>query len=83
MATADDKNVKVEALHSEMKNDAASVTSSVDQEQGEGFQQPFVKSEAEKKLVRKITYTIMPLVSWIIIVQVGFYNKHILPQADH
>ncbi|KAI7859540.1 major facilitator superfamily domain-containing protein [Circinella umbellata] len=42
---------------------------SVDQEKGGGFQQPFVKSEAEKRLVRKITFTIMPLVCWIIIVQ--------------
>ncbi|KAI8148204.1 major facilitator superfamily domain-containing protein [Fennellomyces sp. T-0311] len=68
MSTSDEKQIKVETLHSEVKNDAASAIS-LDQEKGAGFQQPFVKSEAEKKLVRKITYTIMPLVSWIIIVQ--------------
>ena len=67
----DEKN---DAIHTEVKNnggnsDTTSVTS-VDQEKGEGFQQSFVKSEAEKRLVRKITFTIMPLICWIIIVQV-------------
>ena len=65
---------KVDTIHTEVKqngdnSDATSVMS-VDQEKGGGFQQPFVKSEAEKRLVRKITFTIMPLVCWIIIVQV-------------
>ena len=63
-----------DAIHAEVKknggtSDTTSVAS-VDHEKGEGFQQQFVKSEAEKRLVRKITFTIMPLVCWIIIVQV-------------
>lgn len=53
------------------KSDSASATTTSDPEKNNnGFQQPYVKSPAEKALVRKITYTIMPLVSWIIIVQV-------------
>ncbi|KAI9246094.1 major facilitator superfamily domain-containing protein [Phascolomyces articulosus] len=63
---------KTDAIHTEVKNGSNSDTASgisVDNEKGDGFQKPFVKSEAEERLVRKITYTIMPLVCWIIIVQ--------------
>ncbi|KAI8148208.1 major facilitator superfamily domain-containing protein [Fennellomyces sp. T-0311] len=41
----------------------------MDMEKGNGFQKPFVKSEAEKKLVRKISFTLIPFVAWILMLQ--------------
>lgn len=38
-----------------------------------GFQQPFQKSKAEKKLLRKIDFTFLPLVICIVMVQVCMY----------
>ncbi|KAI8150315.1 major facilitator superfamily domain-containing protein [Fennellomyces sp. T-0311] len=40
-----------------------------DTEKGNGFQEPFVKSKAEKKLVRKIAFTLIPVVAWILMLQ--------------
>lgn len=57
-----------------VKLDAKSSTQSslsVDEEKGANVISSKT-SQAEKALVRKITFTIMPLVSWIIIVQVCF-----------
>ena len=59
--------------------DIASIESSngggVDTEKGNGFREPFVKSEAEKKLVRKIAFTLMPFVCWILMLQVCIINS--------
>ncbi|KAI8149257.1 major facilitator superfamily domain-containing protein [Fennellomyces sp. T-0311] len=44
-------------------------SSSTDAAEKGGFQQRYVKSEAEKKLVRKISYTFLPLTTAIIMVQ--------------
>ncbi|KAI9499362.1 major facilitator superfamily domain-containing protein [Zychaea mexicana] len=53
--------------------DAASSDSSDgvenDEEKAKGFRKPYVKSEAEKKLVRKIACTLMPFVAWILMLQ--------------
>lgn len=35
---------------------------------------PFVQSEAEKKLVKKINYTFMPFVCLLLFIQVSTYN---------
>ncbi|KAI8145665.1 major facilitator superfamily domain-containing protein [Fennellomyces sp. T-0311] len=40
-----------------------------DAEKANGFQQPFVKSDAEKTLVRKIALTLMPLIAWTLMLQ--------------
>lgn len=54
----------------EQKLDTVSQASSIDQEKGGSFEKPFVKSEAEKRFVRKITFTVMPFVAWILMLQV-------------
>ncbi|KAI9250906.1 major facilitator superfamily domain-containing protein [Phascolomyces articulosus] len=40
-----------------------------DPEKANGFREPFVKSSEEKKLVRKIQFTLMPFVCWILMLQ--------------
>ena len=47
-----------------------STASVADMEKGNGFQEPFVKSETEKKFVRKISYTLVPFVIGILMLQV-------------
>lgn len=59
---------KIEALHTKTSTQSSLST---DEEKG-GNAISDKRAQAEKALVRKITFTIMPLVSWIIIVQVRF-----------
>ncbi|KAG2218807.1 hypothetical protein INT45_005454 [Circinella minor] len=69
--------ILTETKHTENKafdrDSSASLESShdgvLDTEKGNGFREPFVKSEAEKKLVRKIAFTLMPFVCWILMLQ--------------
>ncbi|KAI8149253.1 major facilitator superfamily domain-containing protein [Fennellomyces sp. T-0311] len=64
MVRSEDKEDKdiVHADTSASDHDSADATE-------KGFQDPFVKTEAEKKLVRKISWTFLPLVTLIVMVQ--------------
>ncbi|KAG2224263.1 hypothetical protein INT45_000294 [Circinella minor] len=50
-------------------NKSSNIGGDIDTEKANGFRKPFVKSEAEKKLVKKIQFTLMPFVCWILILQ--------------
>ena len=51
-------------------NESVNGAGDTDTEKANSFQKPFVKSEAEKRLVKKIQFTLMPFVIWILILQV-------------
>ena len=47
------------------------------EEKGSGFQVPYTQSPAEKKLLRKIGYTFLPIVTLIVMVQVRYYYSYL------
>ncbi|CDH56181.1 mfs allantoate transporter [Lichtheimia corymbifera JMRC:FSU:9682] len=63
---------KIETEHTEhsIKYDPESATSLSDPEKSSNkIQEPFVKSPEEKKLVRKITFTLMPFIAFVCMLQ--------------
>lgn len=65
---------KIETEHTEhsIKYDPESATSLSDPEKNSNkIQEPFVKSPEEKKLVRKITFTLMPFIAFVCMLQVA------------
>lgn len=47
------------------------------EEKGSEFQVPYTQSPAEKKLLRKIGYTFLPIVTLIVMVQVRYYCSYL------
>lgn len=47
------------------------------------IQMPYVKTPEEKRLLRKISYTFLPLVTWIVMVQVQDIAFAFCPRTPH